>query len=178
MADQPRVPALVELPPASAVPADIPAGALTRTLRALFFGFSVVATLFYIVRLATIFAAGELFHRLGVDWSLFYAQAMVVRSGDTPRMYDIPAIAEQLSVLAHYSQSASPPLTALPVPYPPWFAAVLEPFTIPPPPIGFGLWVAVSICCALLLAYRVRQFLTELSALEAVARPTACWASS
>jgi hypothetical protein len=58
--------------------------------------------------------------------------------------------------------------SALPVPYPPWFAAMIEPFTWPPAPVGFALWLAVSLACAGLLAYRIKQFLPRLPAVGAV----------
>jgi hypothetical protein len=139
----------------------------TGGIRTLFVGATAVGVVFYVVRFWTIYAAGELFHRLGFDWTLFFAQAAVVRSGAGPRMYEVPQIAAQLQSLAPYYPGTAP-LAALPVPYPPWFAAMMEPFTVPLPPVSFALWLALSIACGGLLAYRVKQFVPELPAIGAV----------
>src|SRR6266536_131009 len=56
-------------------------------LQPLFLVFCVLSTAFYAARFWGVFAAGELFHRLGFDWSLFYAQPMAVRAGAGARMY-------------------------------------------------------------------------------------------
>src|SRR3989442_13312007 len=40
----------------------------------------------------------------------------------------------------------------------------MVPFTLPPAPIGFALWLAVSLAAAVLLAFRVKQFVPELGA--------------
>jgi hypothetical protein len=55
------------------------------------------------------------------------------------------------------------------VPYPPWFSAAIVPFTLPPAPIGYALWLAASIVAAVFVAYRVKQFLPRLGWLGAAA---------
>jgi Glycosyltransferase family 87 len=135
---------------------------LITAVRAVFFGFAAVSVAFYIVRFWTVYAAGELFHRLGYDWSLFYAQAMVLRSRGGPQMYDLAEMDRQLQALLPFYLGSSPFQSAMQVPYPPWFAAVIEPFTVPPAPIGFGLWLGISVLCGVFLAYRVAQFLPNL----------------
>src|SRR5579864_7653002 len=122
--------------------------------RSVFLAATAVGTLFYVIRFWTVFAAGELFHRLGFDWTMFYAQAMVIRAGTSAQMYQLAAIGAQLQALAPYSSDRSA-FQPLPVPYPPWFAAVIIPFTFAPPPVAFGLWLLLSVSCAGLLAYRV-----------------------
>src|ERR1051326_7653331 len=139
----------------------------TSGVRALFVGATAVGAAFYVVRFWTIYTAGELFHRMGFDWTMFFAQAALVRSGAGPDMYDVPHIAVQIQSLAPYYPGTAP-LAARPVPYPPWFAALMEPFTVPLPPVGFALWLLLSIACAGLLAYRVKQFVPELPAIGAV----------
>jgi hypothetical protein len=44
---------------------------LKGTVRWLFLIFTALATAFYVLRLATIYAADKLFRRFGVDWSMF-----------------------------------------------------------------------------------------------------------
>src|SRR3954467_5827950 len=97
---------------------------------------------FYVVRIATIYGAGELFHRLGVDWTLFYAQAMVVRSGNAANMYDALAVDAQIKSLTSYYHGGGLLGSGLPVPYPPWFSVLMQPFTWPPAPVAFAVWLA------------------------------------
>ena len=129
-----------------------------------FVAFTVGSVAFYVARFWTVFAAGELFHRLGFDWSLFYAQAMALRAGAGAGMYDQSVIDSYLQPLLGYYGGPLRSLDGWPQPYPPWFAAVMVPFTLPPAPIGFALWLAVSLAAAALLAYRVKQFVPELGA--------------
>ena len=135
-----------------------------RVGRDLFVTFTVGSVAFYVARFWTVFAAGELFHRLGFDWSLFYAQAMALRAGAGAGMYDQSVIDSYLQPLLGYYGGPLRSLDGWPQPYPPWFAAVMVPFTLPPAPIGFALWLAVSLAAAALLAYRVKQFVPELGA--------------
>jgi hypothetical protein len=137
--------------------------------RALFIGFSLISVAFYVVRFWGVFAAGELFHRLGFDWSLFYAQAMAVRAGAGANMYEPAEIDLYLQPLMRYYGGPAIALTGWPQPYPPWLAAMLVPFTLPPAPIGFGLWLGVSVLAALFLGYRVWQFLPDMGPIGAAA---------
>jgi len=138
-------------------------------LQALFLVFCVLSTAFYAARFWGVFAAGELFHRLGFDWSLFYAQAMAVRAGAGARMYDSSEIDRYLQPLMRYYGGPAAALNGWPQPYPPWLAAAVVPFTLPPAPIGFALWLGVSILAALFLAYRVWQFIPDLGPIGAAA---------
>ncbi|MCA1645617.1 MAG: DUF2029 domain-containing protein, partial [Chloroflexi bacterium] len=137
--------------------------------RTLFVTFSLISTAFYAARFWQVFAAGELFHRLGFDWSLSFAQALAVRAGAGAGMYDIGELNVQLQSLQRYYPGGSTSLGALPLPYPPWFAAALVPLTFLPAPIAFALWLAGSLLAALVLAYRVWQFLPDLGRIGAVA---------
>ena len=103
-----------------------------RLGRDVFVAFTVVSVAFYVVRFWTVFAAGELFHRLGFDWSLFYAQAMALRVGAGAGMYDQSVIDSYLQPLLGYYGGPLTSLDGWPQPYPPWFAAVMVPFTLPP----------------------------------------------
>src|SRR5207237_10815633 len=96
---------------------------------------------FYIALFARVIAAGELFHRLGFDWSLYYAQALAVRAGGGSSMYESAEIERYLQPLMQYYGGPAASLTGWPQPYPPWFAATLVPFTLPPAPVGFALWL-------------------------------------
>jgi hypothetical protein len=135
----------------------------------LFLAFTLCSVAFYVVRFWSVYAAGELFHRLGFDWSLFYAQAMALRSGAGPGIYDQSVIDEYLQPLLRYYGGPETALGGWPQPYPPWFAAAFVPFTLPPANIGYAVWLGVSLLAALFLAYRVWQFLPELGRVGAVA---------
>jgi hypothetical protein len=130
---------------------------------------AAVGTAFYVVRFWTVYAAGELFHRLGFDWTMFWAQAMVVRAGDAPDMYDFDnAVNTQLQALSQFYTGHGRFQFALPVAYPPWFAALFLPFTFTSPPIGFALYSALSFACALWLVFRLKQVLPSVPLLGVV----------
>ena len=143
--------------------------ALEHIARPLFLAFAVTSVAFYVARFWTVLAAGELFHRLGFDWSLFYAQAMALRAGAGAGIYDQAVIDGYLQPLLGYYGGPLASLDGWPQPYPPWFAAAMVPFTLPPAPIGFALWLGVSLAAALFLAYRVHQLLPSLGLPGAVA---------
>jgi hypothetical protein len=142
--------------------------ALESALRSVFIAFAVASVAFFVARFWTVIAAGELFHRLGFDWTLFYAQAMALRAGAGPGIYDQAVIDRYLQPLLAYYGGPATSLDGWPQPYPPYFAAFMLPFTLPPAPLGFALWLAVSLGSALWLAHRVQQFLPELGVLGAV----------
>ncbi|MBV9580481.1 MAG: DUF2029 domain-containing protein [Chloroflexi bacterium] len=142
-----------------------------RALQPAVLAMATIGTAFYVVRFWTVYAAGELFHRLGFDWTMFWAQAMVVRAGDAPDMYDFSGwgpLSQQLQVLSQFYTGSSKFQLALPVAYPPWFAALFLPFTYPSPPIGFLLWSALSFACGIWLAVRFKQMLPSVPLLGAV----------
>ena len=141
----------------------------TQAPRAVFLAFALVSTAFFTARFWTVIAAGELFHRLGFDWSLFYAQAIALRAGEGPNMYDPSEIAEYVQPLLRYSASTANSVSQMPVPYPPWFAAAIVPLTFLEPPTAFAVWLGVSLLAALFLAYRVSQFLPRLTLVGALA---------
>jgi len=132
---------------------------VSRLPRIVVLGGAAVGAGFYVIFFARIVAAGEVFHRLGFDWTMFWAQAMVLRNGGREAMYDLASMNTHLVQLAAYYRGRVSFATAQPVPYPPWFAALMVPFTVPPPPVGLALWYGVSILALLYLAYRVRGFL-------------------
>ena len=136
--------------------------AIERGARVLFVALATICVLFYLTLFWRIVAEGEMFHRLGFDWTMFHAQAMTLRERGGQRMYDLSETDGYLRQLSTYYHGPAEFQTAQPVPYPPWFAAAVVPFTVPPPPIGFALWEAASVLAAVYLAYRVRQFLPEL----------------
>ena len=141
----------------------------STVLHHLFIGFCVISVAFYVARLWTIYAAGELFHRLGFDWSLFYAQAMTLRQGTAAQMYDLTTLDQWLKWFQQfYSPSAKVPFVSQ-APYPPWFGAIFEIFTLLSAPAAFGLWMLLSVACGCLLAYRISTFFPELRWWSAIA---------
>jgi hypothetical protein len=133
-----------------------------------FTAFCLASVAFFVARFWTVVVAGELFHRLGFDWTLFYAQAMALRAGAGPGIYDQDVINRYLQPLVQYYGGPLTSLDGWPQPYPPFFAAVLAPLTIPPAPISFALWLGLSLAAAGFLAYRVHQLLPELGRIGAV----------
>jgi len=140
----------------------------TRALRYVFLAFCAVSVAFFVARFWTVYAAGELFHRLGFDWTLFYAQSMALRAGAGPGIYNQDVINHYLQPLIQYYGGPLTSLDGWPQPYPPFFAAVLAPTTLPTAPASFGLWLALSLAAAGFLAYRVHQFLPDLGRVGAL----------
>jgi hypothetical protein len=134
----------------------------TRVLRYAFLAFCALSVAFFVARFWTVFAAGELFHRLGFDWTLFYAQSMALRAGAGPGIYTQDVVNQYLQPLIQYYGGPLTSLDGWPQPYPPFFAAVLAPTTLPAAPASFALWLALSLAAAGFLAYRVHQFLPDL----------------
>jgi Glycosyltransferase family 87 len=138
------------------------ASRVDHVLRIAFISFALASVAFYVARFWTVLAAGEIFHRLGFDWTLFYAQAMALRSGAGAAIYDQSTIDRYLQPLLQYYGGPQTSLDGWPQPYPPFFAAVMVPFTLAAAPLDLALWLVVSLAAALFLAYRVRQFLPDL----------------
>ena len=136
-----------------------PRSALTGAAQPFVLAVAAVGTLFFVVRFWTVYASNELFHRLGWDWTMFWAQAMLLREGRADEMYETPRVNEQLQALAQYYHGSGNFQNSSPVGYPPWFTALVLPFTIPPPPIAFALWSVLSLACAAFLIFRLRQML-------------------
>ena len=130
--------------------------------------FALASVAFFIARFWTVLAAGELFHRLGFDWTLFYAQAMALRGGAGSGIYQQNIIDQYLQPLLKFYGGPRTSLDGWPQPYPPFFAALIVPFTLPSAPLGFGLWLFASLLASAWLAYRVRQYLPELGFAGAV----------
>ncbi|MCC6433387.1 MAG: DUF2029 domain-containing protein, partial [Gemmatimonadaceae bacterium] len=59
--------------------------------------------------------------------------------------------------LAAFSTRPDLPLAAGPVAYPPLFAWLVVPFTLPSPPTGFALWTALNVAGALWISWRIYQ---------------------
>src|SRR5262245_25786305 len=78
-------------------------------------------------RLWGAYALNGLFRDLAVDFGLYYAQAMVLRSGDSGAIYDLGALARQLQVLTPYTSQPASPLSASPLPYLPVFVWLFIP---------------------------------------------------
>jgi len=132
--------------------------------RTIFVALALASVLFFVARFWTVYAAGELFHRLGFDWSLFYAQAQALRSGAGAAMYDQATIGRFLQAMG----GAETSLDGWPQPYPPWFAGLMIPLAMLPAPAAFGVWLTASLLAACFLAYRVHQLLPELGSLGAL----------
>lgn len=102
-----------------------------------------------------IYLDSGLFWWVGTDFGQYYAQSMALWSGTPSNIYH-PESYSQLyqELLSRYIFNRQPvPPTS--VPYPPVFAWLFTPFTIPSPLVGFALWEAVNILGALYLAWRV-----------------------
>jgi hypothetical protein len=107
------------------------------------------------------YSANGLFFDLGVDFGLFYAQAMVLRSGDPAAIYDVGAINRQLQALTLYTGQSAGTLSAGPLPTLPVFVWLFIPFTLPSPPVGFAIWTGLNLLAGVQLMRRLSQELPK-----------------
>lgn len=114
--------------------------------------------LLWVHAIHTIYVDSGLFWWVGTDFAQYYGQAMALWSGDARNIYR-PESYSQLyqDLLSRYivNQEPVPPTS---VPYPPIFAWLFTPFTIPPPPVGFMLWECLNVLAAVYLAWRTMRF--------------------
>ena len=96
-------------------------------------------------------------HGLGDDFANYYAQSRLLSSGDPSAIYHLDALQKVLSQLARYTTAVSDSVSASAVPYPPLYAWLFTPFTLPPPPLGFALWTALNLLGLGYLAWRIRR---------------------
>jgi len=115
----------------------------------------------WIHRFWLIAAATGLFRVVGLDWALYAAQALVLRSAEPQGIYSIDRVEAALQSFRAYTASPSEPLGVGPIPYPLIFALLMTPFTLPPPPLSFGLWTLLNLAAAVDLGWRVSVVLPD-----------------
>src|SRR5436309_8718699 len=99
----------------------------------------------WLQRFWLMYQASGLFRVIGLDWSLYASQALVLRAEPT-QIYSLEAISNALQrTFLAYTSNPAEPLAVGPIPYPPIFAVLLSPFTLPPPPIGLALLTALNL---------------------------------
>jgi hypothetical protein len=98
---------------------------------------------------------GGLFRVLGGDYSMYAAQAAILRSGEPHSIYDLSQIDAFVQPLRAFTSDPSEPLSVGPVAYPPVFAWLMMPFTLVPPPMGLALWTLLNLVGVGYLAWRV-----------------------
>jgi hypothetical protein len=121
---------------------------------------AVVVTLFvaalglWTKTVQTVYVNEGAFVWLGVDFRAYFTQALSLRIGTVGDLYDL-RVADEYARLFDGFAHVPWPLTAAPVPYPPLFAGLFEPFTLFPPLVSFALWTAVNLLVAVYLAWRM-----------------------
>jgi hypothetical protein len=109
----------------------------------------------WIARVWLLLQDGGLFRVLGGDYSMYLAQANILRSGDTQSIYDLSRIDAFVQPLRAFTTDPSQPLSVGPVAYPPIFAWLMVPFTFVPPPVSLALWTLLNLVGVGYLAWRV-----------------------
>jgi hypothetical protein len=102
-------------------------------------GFAAL-TVLWVQTVGGIYSDSGLFWWVGTDFAQYYAQSMALWSGDPSNIYrpqSYNTLYQELLRTYIVNQQPVPPTS---VPYPPIFAWLFSPFTIPSPPIGFALW--------------------------------------
>lgn len=121
--------------------------------------FAVGLAALWVVSLAHLLAHRKLFGGgTGGDYVSYFAQSYALRIGDTANIYHPEALVKYSSLLLPFTNHPNEPYFLGPVAYPPLFAWLLEPFTIPWPPIGLALWSGLNFLAALYLGYRASRF--------------------
>ena len=113
--------------------------------------------LLWVHAIRTIYIDSGLFWWVGTDFGQYYGQAMALWSGDSGNIYRPESYSHLYQdLLSRYivNQEPVPPTS---VPYPPIFAWLFTPFTIPSPPVGFLLWECLNALAAVYLAWRATR---------------------
>jgi len=80
----------------------------------------------------------------GLDFSHYYASALMMRTGLNPYTDDIKPLASSLGLEVGAITLST---------YPPTFLLLLEPLTLLFPPAAYGLWTALSLVCLAITLY-------------------------
>src|SRR4051794_26272018 len=91
----------------------------------------LAVTLVWLHRVSVIFADTGLFRVLGIDWALYASQTQLLRTGQAAVMYHLDRLDATLQTFAQYTTDPTEPLAAGPVVYPPIFAWLNIPLTLP-----------------------------------------------
>jgi hypothetical protein len=110
---------------------------------------------------------GGLFRVVGIDWSMYAAQAMVLRAGEPESIYNLSRMSDFVQQLRVYTTDPGEPLAVGPVAYPPVFAWLMIPFTLVPAPVGFGLWTVLNLFGVAHLGRRVAEVVPNVSTVQA-----------
>ncbi|HJU06185.1 MAG TPA: glycosyltransferase family 87 protein [Nitrospiraceae bacterium] len=103
-----------------------------------------------------IYADTGLFYYLGTDFAMYWSQSAVLWSSPVS-IYNLDALNQELQPLFNAYSYNHPHADAVHVPYPPLFAWLFTPFTLPAPPIGLALWEGLNLIAAVYLAWRASQ---------------------
>lgn len=125
------------------------------------YGGFVALTVLWVQTVHGIYSDSGLFWWVGTDFAQYYAQSVALWSADPSNIYrpqSYNTVYQELLRTYIVNQQPVPPTS---VPYPPIFAWLFSPFTIPSPPIGFALWETINIAGALYLAWRSASLFPE-----------------
>lgn len=111
----------------------------------------------WVVRIAHQLQEGGPFRVIGIDFSMYLAQAAMLRDGQAASIYDLGKLDTYLEPLRVYTTDPSQALSVGPVPYPAVFTWLMTVFVGPPPPVAFGLWTVLNIAAVAYLGWRVSQ---------------------
>jgi hypothetical protein len=119
----------------------------------------VGAAVLWTLRTIQVYANARFFSGLGLDFGLYYTQALMLAE-DPTSLYDLGKMGFAIEVLRPFSMAAAGGVSASPVAYPPIFAALVRPFTLLGPVEAFLLWTAIGVALACYLAFRVGWLFT------------------
>jgi len=106
------------------------------------------------LQVSSMVAHTGLFAAVGYDFGMYLAQVAALRSGDLTGLYRLDVLDGYHRALAVYTIPGVA-LPSAPVPYPPLFAWLLQPFALLPPSVAFLLWTALNTLALGVLAWRI-----------------------
>ncbi|GAC1313573.1 MAG: hypothetical protein NVSMB2_01690 [Chloroflexota bacterium] len=110
---------------------------------------------------------GGPFRRVGIDFSMYLAQAQMLHDGHAATIYDLASLDTYLERLRVFTIDPSQPLSVGPVPYAPVFTWVMSAFVFASPPVAFAIWTALNVLAIAYLGWRIAQVVPGLSTLLA-----------
>jgi hypothetical protein len=133
-----------------------------------FYPLAALVLFSWLARVWLLVHEGGLFRVVGIDFSMYLAQARILRDGQAQSIYDLSLIQTYLQALRVYTTDPNLPLSAGPVAYAPVFAGLMMALTLPPPPLALAAWTLLNLLGVGYVAWRVTQLVPGVGPLQAM----------
>lgn len=106
---------------------------------------------------------GGPFRIVGIDFSMYFAQAQLLHDGRAAAIYDLATLDTYLERLRVFTTDPSQPLSVGPVPYAPVFTWLMTGLVFLTPPVAFAVWTGLNVLAIAYLGWRIAEVLPGLS---------------